>query len=105
MVKIERDPERLVLQSGSTTVVLDKPTGKANLERKLLFWARKPVERPLSSIAQVRVSASKDPASGAEVFATMLVIHDGGGWVLSATDKQDASAAATAARDFLGIVE
>jgi hypothetical protein len=105
MIKIERGSERLVLQSGSTAVVLDKATGKAVLQRKILFWARKPTERPLSSIAQARVNTSVDPASSAEVCSTMLVMRDGGGWVLSARDKQDATAAATAAREFLDIAE
>ena len=43
MLRIDRDPQRLVLTSGSTTVVLDKETNQAVLQRKLLFWARKPV--------------------------------------------------------------
>lgn len=104
MTKIERAPQKLVLQSGSTTLALDKSAGKAILQRKLLFWARKPVERPLSEIADVRVKANLDAASGAEVCTTMLVMRGGGGgWLLSAADKQDAMAAVEAIRDFVGI--
>ena len=103
MTKIERAPQKLVLQSGSTTLALDKSAGKAILQRKLLFWARKPVERPLSEIADVRVKANLDAASGAEVCTTMLVMRGGDGWLLSAADKQDAMAAAEAVRDFVGI--
>jgi hypothetical protein len=37
MTKIERTPDRLALQSGSTMIVLDKKTGEAVLQRKVLF--------------------------------------------------------------------
>ena len=102
MTKIEGGPLRLVLQSGSTTIVLDKSADTATLERKLLFWPRKPLKRPLSSIAEARVNTSVDAASHAEVCSTMLVMHGGGGWILSARDKQDATKAVTAIREFLG---
>ena len=48
MIALERSPERLVLQSGPATVVLDKLAGNATLDRKHLPWAREPVECPLS---------------------------------------------------------
>ena len=103
MTIIERPRGQLVLQSGSTTVTLDKNTGKAILNRKLLFWGRKPLERSLSEIAEVRVDTAVDPASRAEFSNTMLVIRTGGAWKLSAVDKKDAEAAVFAIRDFLGI--
>ena len=103
MITLESSPQRLVLRSGSTAVVLDKDAGKAILQRKLLFWARKPVERPISSVAQARVNTDIDPASKAEMCSTMLALQEGGGWVLSARGKQDATAAAAAVREFLGI--
>ena len=102
MTTIERDQQRLVLQSGSTTLTLDKNAGKAIKQRKLLFWMRKPIERSISEIANARVNANVDPASGAEICNTMLVMHDGGAWVISARDKQDATAAVAAIHDFLG---
>ena len=103
MTKIERAPQKLLLQSGSTMLALDKNAGKAVMQRKLLFWARKPLERRLSEITDVRVNAERDAASGAEICTTMLLMQGGGGWVLSAADKQDAAAAAEAVRDFVGI--
>jgi hypothetical protein len=105
MTKIERTPDRLALQSGSTTIVLDKKTGEAVLQRKVLFWARKPVTRSLSSIRRVSVDTSVDPASRAEICSVMLLLREGGGWALSATDKQDATAAVATVREFLGISE
>jgi hypothetical protein len=103
MTKIERPPEQLVLQSGSTTLKLDKNTNKATMLRKLLFWARKPLECLLSDIAEVRVDTAVDPASRAEICSTMLVMHAGGAWRLSASDKKDAETTVSAIRDFLGI--
>jgi hypothetical protein len=102
MLKIERSPQRLVLKSGSTTIVLDKEANEAALQRKLLFWARKPIARQLSSITEARVETNVDPASKAEICSVMLRMREGGGWALSARDKQDATAAVAAIRDFLG---
>jgi hypothetical protein len=104
MTKIERTPDRLALQSGSTTIVLDKKAGEAVLQRKLLFfWSRKPVTRSLDSIRRVTVDTSVDPASKAEICSVMLLLREGGGWALSARDKQDATSAVAAVREFLGI--
>ena len=105
MIKVQRGAERLVLQSGPTTVVLDKVASKGILERKSLLWLREPIECPLSSIGGARVSTSIDDESKAEICGVMLAMCEGDGWVLSASDTQDATAAATAVRDFLGIAE
>ena len=101
MLKIDRGPQRLVLKSGSTTVVLDKEAQQATLQRKILFWARKPIARRLSSISEARVETNVDPASSAEISSVMLKLREGGGWVLRARDKNDATAAATTIREFL----
>lgn len=101
MLKIDLNSQRLVLTSGSTTIVLDKEAMQATLQRKLLFWARKPVTRPLSSISEARIETNVDPASSAEISSVMLKLREGGGWVLSARDKNDATAAVTAIREFL----
>ena len=105
MPKIDRSPQRLVLTSGSTAVVLDKEAQQAVLQRKLLFWARKPVTRSLNSIRRVTVDTSMDRASKAEICSIMLLLREGGGWALSARDKQDATAAVATVREFLGISE
>jgi len=101
MITIEQSPQRLVLRSGSTTVSLDKDTNKAVMARKLLLWARKPLERPLSDVARVTVDANVDRASGVELCSTMLVMNDGSAWALPHTDRMNATAAADAAREFL----
>jgi hypothetical protein len=102
MTTIERTPQKIILQSGSITLKLDRSTGKAVLQRKFLFWARKPLERSLSDIGEVRADTSVDPASRAEMCSTMLVMRAGGAWRLSAVDKADAETTVSAIRDFLG---
>jgi hypothetical protein len=99
----EKTPRRLVLKSGSTTLTLDKDTGKATLQRKMLLWRLKPVEKPLSDIADVTVDTAVDRASGVEVCHTMLITRAGEGWALAAADKKDAETNAAALRDFLGL--
>jgi hypothetical protein len=104
MAKItESSPQRMVLQSGSTTLTLDKSGGKATLNRKLLFWSLKPMETPLSEVAEVTVDAGVDRASGIDVCNTMLVMRAGAAWALPAADKKDAEQTAVAMRGFLGL--
>ena len=100
---IENTPQRLVLKSGSTTVVLDKTTGTATLQRKILFVSLKPVEQPLGEITDITLDTVVDPASHAEIHHTMLKLRAGGGWALAADDKNGALAAAAAIRGFLGL--
>jgi hypothetical protein len=103
MSKIERTAERLVLQSGSTTLTLDKASTSATMHRKFMFWARKPMQRRLGDVAGVNVDTNVDRASGVELCSTMLVMRDGSAWALPLTDRKDAAEMAGAVRDFLGV--
>jgi hypothetical protein len=104
MAKItESTPQRMVLQSGSTTLSLDKATSKAILRRKMLFWSLKPAEASLADVTEVTIDTGVDRASGIEVCNTMLVIRGGTGWALSAADRKDAEVTAVAIRGFLGL--
>lgn len=103
MAVIEHTPQRLVLRSGSTTLTLSKDTGKASLQRKLLFWRLKPSEAPLSDITEVTVEAAVDRASGVEVCSTTLILRTGAGWAFPCSDKKDALATAETVRSFLGL--
>ena len=47
MARIEATLDKLVLKQGSTTLTLDKASGNATLQQKLLLWRKKPVEFPL----------------------------------------------------------
>ena len=101
MAILETTSTRLVLKSGSTT--LDKDTGKATLQRKLLLWQRKPIEAPISEVADASVDAAVDRASGIEVCSTMVIFRTGRGWALPALDKKEAQVNATTIRHFLGL--
>ena len=103
MAKIERTVQKLVVQSGSTTLALDRQSGKATMRRKLLFWARAPVEHALAEIVSVTVNANVDRASGVELCSPMLVMRDGSAWALPHTDRTDATETVSAIRSFLGI--
>lgn len=103
MTNIERSPQKMILKSGSTTLTFDKDTGKVIRQRKVLLWAREPIERPLTEIYDVTVDAAMDRASGVEVCSTMFVMRDGAGWALPAADKKDAVATTAAVREFLGL--
>ena len=100
---VDSAPQRLVLQSGSTKLTLDKDAGKAVMQRKLLFWALKPLEVPLGEVTQIDIDAGIDRASGVEICNTMLVTRAGAAWALPAADKKDAQATAAAMREFLGL--
>ncbi len=73
------------------------------MQRKVLFWSRAPMSRPLADIVSVHVDANVDRASGAELCSPMMVMRDGSAWALPHTDKKDATETAAAIRDFLGI--
>ena len=62
----ERAPNRLVLKSGSTTLALDKGSGRAVLQRKIVIWRPKPAEEPLADITKVTTDMAVDRASGVE---------------------------------------
>jgi hypothetical protein len=101
MAIIESTPRRLVLKSGSTTLTLDKDVGTVKLQRKMLMFALKPVEHPLTDIADVTIDAGVDRASGVEVCNTMVIMRSGEGWAMPAADKKDAEASAAAIRTFV----
>jgi hypothetical protein len=103
MAIVESTPRRLVLKSGAATLTLDKDADKASLQRKLLLWKLKPVERPLTEIVEVAVDAGVDRASGVEVCSIMLVSRAGAAWAFSATDKKEAADTAQRVREFLGL--
>jgi hypothetical protein len=104
MTKItESTSNRMTLQSGSTKLTLDKDSGKAIMQRKMLFWALKPREVPLSEVSDIEIDSGVDRASGVEVCNTMLVTRGGTAWSLAADDKKDAEETAGAMRGFLGL--
>ena len=101
MPMLENTQTRLSMKSGSTTLTLDKTSSKLTLQRKLLFWQRKPIEKPLSEVVSVSVETNVDRASGVEVCHTMVIFQAGDAWALPAADKNEAQGNASAIRDFL----
>lgn len=92
MAIVQDTAQRLVVQAGSrlnqTTLTLDKQEGRARLERNLLLWRRRPVEVPLSDIAEVEMRAQVDPASGAETHVPVVRTHDGRVLALPVADAE-----------------
>lgn len=103
MAKIKHTVQQLVVQSGSATLVLDRQSGQATMRRKLLFWAKVPMERPLTDIVSVNVNADVDRASGVELCSPMLVMRDSSAWALPHADRTEATETVSAIRSFLGI--
>jgi hypothetical protein len=98
---LENTQTRLSIKSGSTTMTLDKTSGKIALQRSLMFWQQKPVEKPLSDVVSVSVDAAVDRASGVEICHTMVIFNAGDAWALPAPDKNGAQGNAVAVREFL----
>ena len=99
----ENAPNRLVLKSGSTTLMLDKDRGRAVLQRKVVVWRLKPSEGSLSQISDVSADMTVERASGCEIWQTMLVFATGEGWAFPAAHKQEARDNVTAIRKFLNL--
>ncbi len=100
---VESTAQRLVMKSGSNTLVLDKSAGTATLQRKLMFVPLKPASVPFSEIADVTLDTVVDPASHAEIEHAMLKLRTGGAWAMAANDKKSAQAAIAAIRAFIGL--
>ncbi len=100
---IESTPQRLVMQFGSTRLVLDKAADTATLHRKTLFWSRKPAEKPLFDVVDMTVDTATDRASGVEVCHAILVMRTGDAWALAENDKKSAQDTVAMMREFLGL--
>jgi hypothetical protein len=101
---VESTSQRLVVKSGATSLILSKETGKASLQRKLLYlWTLKPSEVALSDIVEVNVDTAVDRASGVDVCSTMLVMRSGVAWAFPCSNKKEASETAHAIREFLSL--
>jgi hypothetical protein len=92
MAKIDLTPRRLVLKEGSTTLTLDKDSGRATLQQKVLLWSKKPVEFALSDIDDIAVKSETDGLSGASIYHS----------VLTTEEAKDANETVRKLRDFVG---
>ncbi|HEX5845566.1 MAG TPA: hypothetical protein VFY53_04620 [Rhodoplanes sp.] len=103
MATVERTSQRLVLQAGATTLVLDKESGQASLRRKALLWDRKPITVSLADICKIAVTPAIDRSCGFASCYTLLVTRSGAHLELPPIGNTDAEAAAKAMREFLGL--
>ena len=106
MTILQNTPERLVVQAGSLinqcTLTLDRASGNARLDRKLLMWPRKPVEFALADVDHVDLITSRDPVSGADTH--LPVLHRRSGEAIAVPVREaEASSTATQLRGFLGL--
>ena len=103
MAKIENGSNKLVLKEGSTTLTLDKQSGKAVLQHKVLFWNAKPVEFPLADIDDIAVKSDRDGLSGASIYHSVLHRRSGETTVLTTEEAKDAEATVKELRGFVGL--
>lgn len=103
MAKIENTASKLVLKEGPMTLTLDKETGKATLQQKVLLWSKKPVDFPLTEIDDNAVKTDKDGLSGATIYHSVLHRRSGEVTVLTTEEAKDAEATVQALRGFVGL--
>jgi hypothetical protein len=103
MAKIENTPRKLVLKEGATTLTLDKDSGKATFQQKVLLWSKKPIEFALADIDDIAVKSDKDGLSGATIHHSVLHRRSGEITVLTTEEAKDAAATVKKLRDFVGL--
>lgn len=103
MAKIESNARTLVLKQGSTTLTLDKDSGKATLQQKILLWSKKPVEFDFADIDDIAVKSDKDGISGAMIHHSVLHRRTGEITVLTTEEAKDAEATVKTLRAFVGL--
>jgi phosphatidate phosphatase PAH1 len=103
MAHIENTARKLVLKEGSTTLTLDKESGKGTLQGKILLWNKKPVEFALSEIDDIAVKSDTDGLSGASIHHSVMHRRSGEITVLTTEEAKDAKATVKTLRDFVGL--
>jgi hypothetical protein len=103
MAKIENTTRKLVLKEGSTTLTLDKDSGKATLQHKILLWNKKPVEFALAEIDDIAVKSEQDGLSGAAIHHSVMHRRTGEITVLTTEEAKDAEATVKELRGFVGL--
>ena len=89
MAKIEVTPSKLILKAGSTTLTLDKDSGKQSCSKKCCCGAKSQSSSSLSDIDDIAVKTDVDGLSGATIHHSVLHRRSGEIAVLT-TEKVDA---------------
>lgn len=103
MATIEETPRKCILKAGSTTLTLDKDSGKATLQQKVLLWNKKPVEFALSDIDDIAVKSNVDGLSGSAIHHSVLHRRTGEITVLTTEEANDAAETVKKLRGFAGL--
>ena len=103
MASIEGTSRKLVLKEGSTTLTLDKDSGKATLQQKILLWSKKPVEFAISDIDDIAVKSDVDGLSGATIHHSVLHRRSGEITVLTTEEANAAAETVKKLRGFIGL--
>jgi hypothetical protein len=103
MADIEDTPRKLVLKEGSTTLTIDKDSGKVTLQQKMLLWNKKPVEFAISDIDDIAVKSDVDGLSGAAIHHSVLHRRTGEVTVLTTEEAKDAAETVKKLRGFVGL--
>jgi phosphatidate phosphatase PAH1 len=103
MANIEDTSRRLVLKEGSTTLTLDKGSGKATLQQRILLWNKKPVEFAISDIDDIAVKSDVDGMSGATIHHSVLHRRSGEITVLTTEEAKAAAETVKKLRGFIGL--
>ncbi|NWG23936.1 MAG: hypothetical protein HXY30_05880 [Pseudorhodoplanes sp.] len=103
MARIESESRKLTLKEGSTTLTLDKESGKAILQQKAFFFSKKPVEFALADIDDIAVKTDKDGLSGATIYHAVLHRRSGETTVLTTGEARETEAAVKELRGFVGL--
>jgi len=104
MATIESTPSLLTLKDGSTTITLDKTSGSATLQQRvLLLWPKKPVAFDLADIDDIAVTSETDSSSGTRIFHSVMHRRTGEVMVLTTEAARDAEATVHRLREFVGL--
>ena len=103
MASIEGTSRKLVLKEGSTTLTLDKDSGKATLQQKVLLWSKKPVEFAFSDIDDIALKSDVDGLSGAPIHHSVLYRRTGEVTILTTEEAKDAAETVKKLRGFTGL--
>ena len=103
MAHMEETPRKLVLKAGSMTLTLDKDSGKATLQQKVLLWSKKPVEFAFSDIDDIALKSDVDGLSGAPIHHSVLHRRTGEVTILTTEEARDAAETVKKLRGFAGL--
>ena len=103
MAHIEETARTLVLKAGSTSLTLEKDSGRATLQQKILFWKKKPVEFAFSEIDDIAVKSEVDGMSGAPIHHSVLHRRTGEITVLTTEEAEDVAETVKKLREFIGL--